>query len=143
MPKGLKRALGALLVTLALYSLLGFFILPGVALRIANQQLAQYATAPAHLQRIELNPFSLELTLWGLQIGEPGKEQIAFEKLYANLQVDSLWTKALHLERVELVKPRTEVLFAKDGQLNLVNLFKLPPSEPKPEEPSSLSLIHI
>ncbi len=137
MPKGLKRALGALLVTLALYSLLGFFILPGVALRIANQQLAQYATAPAHLQRIELNPFSLELTLWGLQIGEPGKEQIAFEKLYANLQVDSLWTKALHLERVELVKPRTEVLFAKDGQLNLVNLFKLPPSEPKPEEPSS------
>ncbi len=137
MPKGLKRALGALLVALALYSLLGFFILPGVALRIANQQLAQYATVPAHLQRIELNPFSLELTVWGLQIGEPGKEQLGFEKLYANLQLDSLWTKALHLERVELVKPRTEVLFAKDGQLNLVNLFKLPPSEPKPEEPAS------
>ncbi len=137
MPKGLTRALGALLVALALYSLLGFFILPGIALRIANQQLAQYATAPAQLQRIELNPFSLELTVWGLQIGEPGKEQIAFEKLYANLQVDSLWTKALHLKQVELVKPRTEVLFAKDGQLNLVNLFKLPPSEPKPEEPAS------
>jgi hypothetical protein len=77
----------------ALYSLLGFLILPGVALRIANQQLAQYATVPAHLQRIELNPFSLELTLWGLQIGEPGKEQVGFERLYANLALDSLWTK--------------------------------------------------
>ncbi|MFV2947149.1 DUF748 domain-containing protein [Pseudomonas japonica] len=137
MSKGLTRALGALLIALALYSLLGFFILPGIALRIANQQLAQYATVPAQLQRIELNPFSLETSVWGLQIGEPGKEQIAFEKLYANLQVDSLWTKALHLKQVELVKPRTEVLFAKDGQLNLVNLFKLPPSEPKPEEPAS------
>jgi hypothetical protein len=33
MPKGLIRALGALLTALALYSLLGFLILPGIALR--------------------------------------------------------------------------------------------------------------
>ncbi|MDD0973331.1 DUF748 domain-containing protein [Pseudomonas fontis] len=137
MPKGLKRALGALLAVLALYSLLGFLILPGIALRVANQQLAQFATVPAHLQRIELNPFSLELTLWGLQIGEPGKEQVGFERLYANLQIDSLWTHALHLADVELDKPRTELLFAKDGSLNLTQLFKLPASEPKPEEPAS------
>ncbi|MBF8758215.1 DUF748 domain-containing protein [Pseudomonas guariconensis] len=136
MPKGLTRAFGAMLALVALYSLLGFLIIPGVGLRIANQQLAQYATVPAHLQRIEFNPFSLELTLWGLQIGEPGKEQVGFERLYANLSLDSLWTKALHLETVELDKPRNEVLFAKDGSLNLTQLFKLPPSEPKPEEPA-------
>ncbi|MFB1631226.1 MULTISPECIES: DUF748 domain-containing protein [unclassified Pseudomonas] len=137
MYKGLTRALGALLALVALYSLLGFLILPGVALRIANQQLAQYATLPAHLQRIELNPFSLELTLWGLQLGEPGKEQVGFERLYANLSLDSLWKGALHLDAVELDKPRSELLFAKDGTLNLTQLFKLPPSEPKPEEPPS------
>ncbi|MNF53352.1 OmpA family protein [compost metagenome] len=137
MPKGLKRAIGALLTVFALYSLLGFLILPGVALRIANQQLATYSTVPAHLERLELNPFSLELTLWGLHIGEPGKEQVGFERLYANLQVDSLWTRALHLSGVELVKPRTELLFAKDGGLNLAQLFTLPASEPKPAEPES------
>ncbi|WP_442604621.1 DUF748 domain-containing protein [Pseudomonas alkylphenolica] len=137
MPKGLKRALGAMLAALALYSLLGFLILPGVALRIANQQLANYATVPAHLQRIELNPFSLELTLWGLQIGEPDKKQVGFERLYANLELDSLWTGALHLAGVELEKPHTELLFAKDGKLNLAQLFKLPPSEAKPEAPPS------
>ena len=137
MYKGLTRALGALLALVALYSLLGFLILPGVALRIANQQLAHYATVPAQLQRIELNPFSLELTLWGLQIGEPGKEQVGFDRLYANLALDSLWTQALHLTAVELDKPRNEVLFAKDGTLNLTQLFKLPPSEAKPDEPPS------
>ncbi len=137
MYKGLTRALGALLALVALYSLLGFLILPGVALRIANQQLAQYATVPAHLQRIELNPFSLELTLWGLQLGEPGKEQVGFERLYANLALDSLWSGALHLQAIELDKPRNEVLFAKDGTLNLTQLFKLPASEPKPEQPPS------
>ncbi|MCV9921619.1 DUF748 domain-containing protein [Pseudomonas sp. BT-42-2] len=137
MPKGLTRAIGALLALVALYSLLGFLILPGVGLRIANQQLAKYATVPAQLTRIELNPFSLELTLWGLQIGEPGKEQVGFERLYANLSLDSLWSGALHLDAVELDKARSEVLFAKDGSLNLTQLFKVPPSEPKAEEPAS------
>ncbi|MFM9384142.1 DUF748 domain-containing protein [Pseudomonas sp. UV AK001] len=137
MPKGLIRAIGALLTALALYSLLGFLILPGIALRVANQQLANYATVPAHIQRIELNPFSLEVTLWGLVIGEPGKEQVGFERLYANLQLDSLWTKALHLSDIELDKPKTEILFAKDGKLNLLGLFKLPASEPTPADPNA------
>lgn len=64
MPKGLKRALSALLIAVFLYSLIGFLIVPGIALRIANQQLAQYATVPASLQRVQLNPFTLELSLW-------------------------------------------------------------------------------
>lgn len=137
MPKGLTRALGAMLALVALYSLLGFFILPGIGLRIANQQLAQYATVPAQLQRIEFNPFSLELTLWGLQVGEPGKEQLGFERLYANLSLNSLWSGALHLDAVELDKPRNEILFGKNGSLNLTQLFKLPSSEAKPDEPAS------
>ncbi|WP_330114463.1 DUF748 domain-containing protein [Pseudomonas sp. JS3066] len=136
MYKGLKRAVCALLIVVALYSLLGFLIIPGIALRVANQQLAQYATVPARLERIQLNPFSLELTLWGLHIGEDKAEQIGFERLYANLELDSLWSGALHLADVELDKSTTEVLFAKDGKLNLAQLFKLPPSEPKPEEPA-------
>lgn len=137
MSKGLKRTLGTVLAVVVLYSLLGFFILPGVALRIANQQLANYATAPASLERLELNPYTLEVTLWGLKIGAPDHQQVGFEKLYANLQIDSLWNRALHLQNVELVKPRTEILFDKAGKLNLAQLFKLPPSEPRQEEPAS------
>jgi uncharacterized protein involved in outer membrane biogenesis len=137
MSKGLIRAIGALLAVLGLYSVLGFLILPGIALRVANQQLANYSTVPAKLDRLELNPFSLEVTLWGLNIGVPDKEQVGFEKLYANLQLDSLWTRALHLQAVELVKPKTELLFDKGGKLNLSQLFKLPPGEPAQDEAPS------
>lgn len=137
MLKGLIRALGAVLIAIALYSVLGFLILPGIGLRLINQQLANYATVPAKLDRLEFNPFSLELTLWGLRVGEPSKEQVGFERLYTNLQADSLWTKALHLAAVELDKPKTELLFNKDGTLNLTQLFKLPASEPVPADPES------
>ena len=137
MLKGLIRAIGAVLIAIALYSLLGFLIVPGIGLRVINQQLANYATVPAKLDRLEFNPFSLELTLWGFRVGEPGKEQTGFERLYTNLQLDSLWTKALHLADVQLDKPKTELLFRKDGTLNLTQLFKLPASEPTPNNPDS------
>ncbi|WP_122848395.1 DUF748 domain-containing protein, partial [Pseudomonas viridiflava] len=137
MSRGLKITFGSLLTVIVLYSLLGFFILPGIALRIANQQLANYSTAPAKIERLEFNPYTLELTLWGLNIGTPGQEQIAFEKLYANLQLDSLWTRALHLQRVELLQPKTELLFDKQGKLNLAQLFTFPASEPVKDEPPS------
>ena len=137
MLKGIKRAASAIVIAVALYSLLGFLILPGIGLRIANQQLAHYAEVPATLQRLQLNPFSLELSLWGLQIGEADQQQIAFERLYANLQLDSLWSGVLHLADIELDKPHSEVLFGKDGRLNLTQLFKVPPSpQPAVEEPA-------
>ena len=62
MPNGMKRAFSGVALVLICYSLLGFLILPGIAQRIANQQLAAYATVPASLQRVEFNPFSLELS---------------------------------------------------------------------------------
>lgn len=137
MLKGIKRAVSAMAIAVTLYSLLGFLILPGIALRIANQQLALYAAVPASLQRLQLNPFSLELSLWGLQIGEAEQQQIAFERLYANLQIDSLWRGMLHLADVELDKPHSQILFDNDGQLNLTQLFKLPASPEQQTEAST------
>ena len=138
MHKGLKRALGAMLIAVTLYSLLGFLILPGIALRVINQQLSQLSTVPARLERVQLNPFSLELSLWGLHLGEADKAQLGFARLYADLQLDSLWSGALHLAKIELNGAKVELLFSKDGQLNLAQLFKLPerPAMPEPAEPS-------
>ncbi|WP_341304797.1 DUF748 domain-containing protein [Pseudomonas sp. TMP25] len=138
MLKGIKRAASAIAIAVALFSLLGFLILPGIGLRIANQQLAHYAQVPATLHRLQLNPFSLEVSLWGLQIGETQQQQVTFERLYANLQLDSLWRGVLHLSDVELDKPHSDVLFGKDGRLNLTQLFKLP-AKPQPalEQPTN------
>ena len=138
MHKGLKRALGAMLIAVTLYSLLGFLILPGIALRVINQQLSQLSTVPARLERVQLNPFSLELSLWGLHLGEADKAQLGFAQLYADLQLDSLWSGALHLAKIELNGAKVELLFSKDGQLNLAQRFKLPerPATPEPAEPS-------
>jgi len=133
----MKRILIGLATALVVYSLLGFLILPGVAQRVINQQLARYATVPAHLERVDFNPFSLELALHDLRIGEAGAEQLAFERLYLDLQWDSLWRRSLHLADVELVGPDAEVLFDSAGTLNLTQLFELPEKDATEPEADS------
>lgn len=148
MHKGLKRTVAAILISLSLYSLLGFLIIPGIALRLINQQLASISTVPATLERLQLNPFNLELSLWGLHLGAAPTEQLGFAKLQADLQWDSLWTNALHLADLRLEQTKIELLFSKDGSLNLSKLFNLPASpEPQaaaaPSEPFPLHIERI
>lgn len=134
MPNGMKRALIGVMTVLIVYCLLGFLILPGVAERVVNQQLAKYATVPARLERIEFNPFTLNLRLHNLHLGEPDAEQLAFERLFADLDWDSLWSRSLHFSDIELIGPNAEVLFDIDGKLNLAELFELPSNEDTPAE---------
>jgi len=137
MPNGVKRTFIGVIAALVCYGLLGFLVLPGVAQRVANQQLTQYATVPASLERIEFNPFSLELTVFNLRLGEAGDEQLGFERLYLNLQWSSLWRRTLHLADVELDRLQSQVRFDESGTLNLSQLFKVPAAEEEPEQPDS------
>lgn len=139
-----RRLLIGAIASLVLYSLLGFLLLPAIALHLINKQLEQRATVPAHLEEVRFNPFTLELTLSGLHIGEADQPQLAFARLYANLQIDSLWTRALHLRDVELEHASTRMHFAPDGAFNLTELFLLTePAEPIEESEASIFPLRI
>ncbi|GGJ99859.1 DUF748 domain-containing protein [Pseudomonas matsuisoli] len=142
MPRKAKRTALITLAVLAGYSVLGFFLVPVIARHVINGQLETYATVPASLERVRFNPFSLEVTLFDLKIGEPGIEQIAFQRLYTNLEIDSIWKGAVHLSRLELEQPVLDVRFDKSGNLNLAQLFDVPPSEAS-EEPKNDSLFPL
>ncbi len=140
MSKGLKRLVITLVSFIALYSWLGFLLIPSVALKVINQQLAVYANSPAHLQRLEFNPFTFELFAWDFQLGETDNKQVSLKHLYSKVASDSIWTKTLHLQDVQLVEPQGQVIFNKQGELNLTQLFNLPETADKPEEPKSTPL---
>lgn len=139
-----KNLLIGLISAIALYSLVGFLLLPAVALHLVNKQFEQRVTVPAQLEKIRFNPFTLELTLSGLHIGEPENPDVAFARLYVNLQVDSLWTRAVHLRDVELEQASTQLHFAEDGTFNLAELFILPePTEPTEDTEAGIFPLRI
>ena len=140
MSKGLKRLVVTLVSIFAVYSWLGFLLLPSIGLKVINQQLGIYANSPAQLHRLEFNPFTLELFAWNFQIGATDDQQLSLQHLYGNLAYDSLWSKTLHLQDVQLVEPNGQVIFNQQGELNLSQLFTLPDTPADPNKPESVPL---
>ncbi|MFT0211680.1 DUF748 domain-containing protein [Pseudomonas sp. F1_0610] len=129
MLKVFKRAALIFVVGTACYAWVGFLLLPSLALKIGKEQLSNYANVPAYIHRIEFNPFSLKLDVWGVSLGEMDMPQASIQHLQANLELDSLWIGAAHLDAVSVQGVNLSVLFDKKGNLNLTQLFTLPESE--------------
>lgn len=107
--------------------------------RAARRQPATGAIRhrPRTSRTYRIQPLQPGIDPLGSAPGRREEPQLAFRRLYANLQLDSLWKRQLHLADVELEGPHTELLFDEKGQLNLASLFRIPPSEsPEPEQPS-------
>lgn len=147
MPKRAKTIAVTLLVGLFVYTLLGFLLLPGVALHVINQQLEQRISVPAHLDSLQFNPFTLELDAGSLQIGADAEPDLLWRRLYADLEWKSLWTGALHLADLRLERAQVRILFDEQGNLNLRQLLQPSEpdasSEPDEQEPASDELFPL
>lgn len=129
MRKPAKTIAVSLMIGLFVYSLLGFLLLPGIALHLINKQLEQRVSVPAQLERLQFNPFSLELEAGKLIIGTQDQPELAWRRLYANLEWKSLWTGAMHLAELKLERARVQILLDKQGTLNLARLFDRPENQ--------------
>lgn len=132
MPKRAKTIAVSLLIGLFVYTLLGFLLLPGIALHVINQQLEQRVAAPAHLESLEFNPFTLQMDAGALRIGDTEKPDLAWRHLHADLEWKSLWTGAVHLAEVRLDRAGLRVIFDQQGNLNLNQLLVTTESDSTP-----------
>lgn len=118
---------------LLLYALAGFFLAP----YIARQQIEDYVTQTLHrkvsIGEIRFNPFFFDLSVSNFRLTEADDSPLAaFRHLYANLQLSSLWQRAVVLDEVQLSAPDVELVIEKDASVNLAKLFPKSP-EPAPE----------
>lgn len=141
--KGLGWALPCLF---ALYCWLGFLAIPSLGLVVGNQLLARYSTEAASLQRLELNPLSLELCLWQLQIGD-AKPEISLAAARAQLDWGNLLQGRVHVREIGLQQPYAHIELDAERQLTLLQLFDLPESSAEkttePAKPFPLTLEQV
>jgi len=132
-----KRVLGGVLATLLLvYALAGFFLVP----RVARSQIEAFVAETLHrkiaIGGIAFNPFTLAATLTDVKLTEAdGAPLVAFQRLYVNAEIASLWRRGVVLKEIDLAAPDVEVVVAPDGSLNLAALA--PPAGPQPETPKA------
>src|SRR3954464_7756643 len=129
----------AVLITLVLaYTLLGFLLVP----RLARDQVQKFVTEQLHRQvrigEIRFNPYVFDASVDAFALNEAdGSALVSFRHLYVNLQLASLWRRAIVLHEVELSAPDVTLIVDSDGQVNLAKLQPPEANAPstKPSDP--------
>lgn len=132
--KIIKRLGLGLTIAIALYAVVGFIALPQAARYAINDWLKDHVLVPAQLERVEFNPFTGELNLRDLRIADGDRMLVAFSRLYLDLQIDSVWTQALHLQSLTLDNADVGLRRTKDGALELHTVLNLPASSGDQQE---------
>lgn len=138
-PRKLKIALITIAVLIALYAILGFFVLPAVLTDQIPKLAKEHINRNVQTREIKFNPFSLEFTLKGLQIDEhDGSEFVTFEAFYTNIAVvDSLLDLSLKIDEVLLKSPYVSVKRDNKADFNFADLISKEEKKENEEEPEN------
>jgi len=121
---------------LAVFSLVGFFVVPLILKSVVTKQLTAALHRDVSIREVRFNPFALSATVRGLTVKEPkGQETFAsFEELYLNLETFSLARWAVVVSEFRLTKPFLRVVRRPDQSYSVSDL--LPNQETQPAAPA-------
>lgn len=143
-PKPLRRSRWVKVVgiSLVLYALLGFLVLPALVKWQLRKQLPVLTHRAAKVEQVRMNPFALSLTVRGLALTETnGTAFAAFDELYVNFQLSSIFRRAWTFGEIRLTHPTANLVRFADGTFNFANLASTntpPPTNPPAPPPAVL-----
>ncbi len=109
---------------IGLYTLLGFLVVPNIALKQINKYTQENFEQKISVDHISFNPFSFSVALHQIQIHEPKTDKLLFSALEinTNLQLWSLLTNNINLDVIEIFHPQVIAIREKDGSFNLAQI---------------------
>jgi len=125
----LKIAGWTLAALVALYAVLGFWVLPTVARGLAENKLAELTGRSVEIRQVAANPFALTLEVEGFAIGGEGATNawqtpfFAFDRFYANASISSLFALSPILREVTLENPRVRATRGADGRFTFESML--------------------
>jgi hypothetical protein len=132
-------------IALALYTVVGFLVLPAVIKSQMLKRLPALAHRNVAVQQVRLNPYTLSFTLRGFSLTETNGEEFAsLGELYMNFQSISLLKRGFVFKEISVKKPSANIVRLADGSFNFANLLtnEVPPSA-KPSGNPQLPLVMI
>ncbi|HMK52952.1 MAG TPA: DUF748 domain-containing protein [Thermodesulfobacteriota bacterium] len=130
----LKRILIGVVIFFAVFTIVGFFILPPVLKSILTKQLSQNLHREVTISQIKINPYTFCITARGLMVKDRATPEtfVSCDEIFLNLQSLSVIRLALLLKEVRLTNPYIRVIRNQDQSYNFSDLIEK--KEPKPAE---------
>lgn len=108
----------------AAYFLFCWFAVDPLARRLLPWVGETQLASRLSVEKLNFDPLTLELTVDGLRLERPDGGKLAgWERLYVDLQADSLFRFAWHLRDIRLSRPYGHLAIGKDGRLNWADLL--------------------
>ncbi len=133
---GSRKLKGTILFLLALYTFLGFVILPIILQNILTKKMTEVLHRKVIIDQVVTNPYALSMAVKGMTIMEEDGSTVLFscKRIYGNLEIVSLVKRSLVIREIDLLEPFVKVERFPDGGINLLAL--VPPEAKGKTEPS-------
>jgi hypothetical protein len=130
-------AAAVLLVLVGVYAVAGFWAVPHFGRSAAQNFVKTHYGRTLSLREIRFNPFTLALDISDLSLPDAdGKMLLGFGHLHVGLQIASLWRLGPSFQEILLDQPYVRAVIRRGGELNLADLGKGFPEEPKKPQPA-------
>jgi uncharacterized protein involved in outer membrane biogenesis len=144
----LKKILIGIVIFFAVFTLVGFFVVPPILKSILTKKLSENLHREVTINQIKVNPYTLSITARGLLVKDRGSSEtfVSCEEIYLNLQSFSVLKFALIFSEVKLKQPFIRITRNQDMSYNFSDLIEKkeakPPEKAKPK-PLRFSLNNI
>ncbi len=128
--RSLGIGLGILAGLIILFGLLGYFWLPGYAKAKLESALSEALHRPVTVQSIEIQPYTLEVTVRGFRVGEKisdtdaGEALISIDELYTNLSSASITHRAPVISSLSVKGPSVRLVREGENRFNITDLVE-------------------
>jgi uncharacterized protein involved in outer membrane biogenesis len=130
-----KKILYGLIILFAVFTLVGFFVLPPILKSILTKKLSENLHRQVTIDRIKINPYTLSITTRGLMVKDRASAEpfVSCDEIFLNVQSFSALRMALILKEIRLTKPYIRVTRNQDMSYNFSDLLEKKES-PSPEK---------
>ncbi|MDR4465866.1 MAG: DUF748 domain-containing protein [Nitrospira sp.] len=133
-----KVVIAVLVGLSALYSLVGFLLLPYLIKAYGVPAVSEQIKHPVVLREAAFNPFTLALRLNGLEIRDQNQAaMLGFEELLVNLRAVTLFAQKVAFDEIRVVMPFVAAKVNPEGHLNLKSLA--PPQDEGAAKPADVA----
>jgi len=130
-------ALAAVVLLVGAYAAAGFLAVPYFARKSLTDFVRTHYGRTLALGEVHFNPFTLALDVTGVALPDAdGATMLSFQRLHVKAQLASLWRLAPSFSEILLEQPFLRAVIRPNGTLNLADLGKGFPPQPKPVKPA-------
>ncbi len=141
----IRRIAFGIFLSVALFGAFGYLFLPG----IIKSQAEHLITASLHrrvsIDKIEVSPYALVLTVHGLKLMEPDDATVfaSFEELTVNLSAETFFRFAPVVQELRLTKPYVHLVRSDPHHYNIDDIVDLAMNQPPSPKPARFSIQNI